>query len=359
MSPVSILILIAGLAVFGWALPIIGIVVLVGITVLYINRKLNPLPDYAITKKLQHCIIAHRAGTANASTIAANIDGSSPGGSLSEYGIIPENTLAAFRAAKQLGIKSVEFDVRMTLDGIAVCFHDETVGNTLQVPPNDANKSVSEFTFKELQSFPLLESRCGDHFAKERIPRFDDVVALCRDLDLYMMIEIKQRGNQLRKCCEQVARGIAANQVHDRCYVASFNPLALYYVRAADSTICTGFLYAGSASAAITTECEKHGVSAPIVFKVPLIAKSIDWILRSLGSPFMLRLLGHSIAAVDSKYISARLAEEYKKSNITVLVWTVNDPAQQEYLFNTLNVSVITDAPTMSLAVTGSDFKSE
>lgn len=42
----------------------------------------------------------------------------------------PENTLAAFRAARALGVLMQEFDVQATRDGALVCLHDESLDRT-------------------------------------------------------------------------------------------------------------------------------------------------------------------------------------------------------------------------------------
>lgn len=42
----------------------------------------------------------------------------------------PENTLAAFRKAKQNGASAVEFDLDFTQDGVPVIIHDATVDRT-------------------------------------------------------------------------------------------------------------------------------------------------------------------------------------------------------------------------------------
>ena len=69
-------------------------------------------------------IIAHRGGSSEA----------------------PENTLAAFRTAKENGAACVEFDVDFTKDGRAVVIHDSTVDRT-----TDGSGAVSEFTFEEIR----------------------------------------------------------------------------------------------------------------------------------------------------------------------------------------------------------------
>ncbi len=41
--------------------------------------------------------------------------------------VAPENTLAAFKKALGVGAHGVEFDVRLSKDGIPVVIHDETL----------------------------------------------------------------------------------------------------------------------------------------------------------------------------------------------------------------------------------------
>ena len=75
-------------------------------------------------------IIAHRGGSAEA----------------------PENTLAAFRLAKENGAYGVEFDVDFTKDGRAVVIHDSTVDRT-----TNGKGLVSEFSFEEIRK---LDASC-------------------------------------------------------------------------------------------------------------------------------------------------------------------------------------------------------
>ncbi|MGE5147834.1 MAG: glycerophosphodiester phosphodiesterase family protein, partial [Candidatus Eiseniibacteriota bacterium] len=44
--------------------------------------------------------------------------------------LAPENTLAGFRAAAAAGVTAVEFDVRLSADGVPMVIHDATVERT-------------------------------------------------------------------------------------------------------------------------------------------------------------------------------------------------------------------------------------
>lgn len=56
-----------------------------------------------------------------------------------------ENTLEAFRATFELGGDGNEIDIRITKDGVLVCFHDDMLDRILE-----AYGDVSEYTWKEL-----------------------------------------------------------------------------------------------------------------------------------------------------------------------------------------------------------------
>lgn len=76
----------------------------------------------------------------------------------------PENSLAAFRAAREAGY-GVELDVRFTADRQIVVFHDDD----LQRMCGD-NRRVDACTYEELQTVRLLNS-------DERIPLLSDVLS--------------------------------------------------------------------------------------------------------------------------------------------------------------------------------------
>jgi len=80
------------------------------------------------------------------------------------FGKAPDNTLAALRLAFQDGAAGVEVDTRLTADGQAVCFHDDTLERT-----TDGTGAVADLTLADLK---LLDagSKYDPAFAGERVP---------------------------------------------------------------------------------------------------------------------------------------------------------------------------------------------
>lgn len=99
----------------------------------------------------------------------------------------PENTLAAFRTARELGGEGVtcETDLALTSDGEFVLIHDETVDRT-----TDGRGLVRNMTWPELAQ--LDAGRWfGADFAGERIPRLRDALHLARELGIIYQLELK------------------------------------------------------------------------------------------------------------------------------------------------------------------------
>ncbi len=107
--------------------------------------------------------------------------------------LAPENTLAGIRLAARLGFSAVEFDVMLSGDGTPVLIHDETLERT-----TSGRGAVSETP--DAQLFAL---DAGDG---ERVPRYADAVAACRDYGLLANVEIKPAAGFERQTAETVAR---------------------------------------------------------------------------------------------------------------------------------------------------------
>lgn len=83
----------------------------------------------------------------------------------------PENTMAAFRRAWELGVEGVELDVHVSRDGHVVVMHDET---TRRIGGRD--RKIADQTLAELRQLDVGTWK-SPAFRGERIPTLDDVLA--------------------------------------------------------------------------------------------------------------------------------------------------------------------------------------
>src|SRR5262245_21866107 len=85
-------------------------------------------------------------------------------------GHAPENTMTSFEQALSLGADMLEFDVRLSKDGVPFVIHDANLDRT-------SNRSLN---VSELSSKDLLELDAGSwfdlRFAGERIPQLSSLL---------------------------------------------------------------------------------------------------------------------------------------------------------------------------------------
>jgi glycerophosphoryl diester phosphodiesterase len=105
----------------------------------------------------------------------------------------PEHTLAAYRLAIEQGADFVEQDLAVTKDGVLICLHDASLERTTDVeqrfPSRFTEMAVegarrkawlaNDFTLAEIKTLDA-GSWFDPKFAGERVPTFDEAVALIK-----------------------------------------------------------------------------------------------------------------------------------------------------------------------------------
>ncbi len=129
-------------------------------------------------------------------------------------GDAPENSMAAFQKAVEAGY-GIELDVQLTKDRVPVVFHDNTLKRVCGQPG-----CVSDYTFEELQEFPLAVSG-------ERIPKFEDVLRLI-DGHVPLIVEYKMETADTGVC---VLGNQLLSQYQGLYCIESFNPAAVHWYK--------------------------------------------------------------------------------------------------------------------------------
>jgi glycerophosphoryl diester phosphodiesterase len=141
----------------------------------------------------------------------------------------PEQTLAAFRRAVELGADMIEADVRRTRDGQLVMFHDPTLERT-----TNGDGFVSNHAFDELRRLDA-GGWFSASFAGERIPSLDELFELAGQERIRLCLEVKGESAAERASVAcAVARAIEQRGRLGQDVLASFDHQAL--VTAAGST---------------------------------------------------------------------------------------------------------------------------
>jgi glycerophosphoryl diester phosphodiesterase len=149
----------------------------------------------------------------------------------------PENTLAAYQRARELGADGVELDVMLSADGEVVVRHDWELERT-----TNGSGRVKDHTLAQLKTLDA-GSWFAPEFAGEHIPTLREVCAWA-GLDMLLDIELKSvdvGDNGLERKVIPIVQEFGLEQ---RVVLSSFNPFALRRVKAIQPTLHTGLLYA-------------------------------------------------------------------------------------------------------------------
>lgn len=226
-------------------------------------------------------------------------------------GHAPENTLAGFRAAAKLGVRWVEFDVHLSLDGVPVLLHDDTLDRT-----TDGKGAVGNLTLGTLQGYDAGQWY-SNAYQGERIPTLSEAIRLLASLGMGANVEIKPSAGR------ETATGHAVGRILREEWpsnlpaplVSSFTPASLAALRHAAPMFQRGLL---------------------------LSRVGRDW--------------GDQMQALDCRTLHCNhrnldkaVAREIRRSGYPLLCYTVNDRNRANTLFEWGVDAVISDHPDRML----------
>lgn len=107
----------------------------------------------------------------------------------------PENTLAAFDKALELGLCHIELDAQLTADGVAVVFHDSVLART-----SDGSGPLASHTLAELKRLDA-GAWFGEEFRGQRMPTLEEVLTRYQGR-AYLHLELKSE--------EEILPGVVA-----------------------------------------------------------------------------------------------------------------------------------------------------
>ena len=140
----------------------------------------------------------------------------------------PENTLASFRSAIDLGVDMIECDVHMSADGELVVIHDHTLDRT-----TNGSGLVAQHTLAELRE---LDAGGG-----ERLPVLAEVSQLARDR-VGLCVEIKQIPIPYPDLEEKLLAQLRDLDTLDQTAVVSFHHGAVRRLKELEPRLAVGVL---------------------------------------------------------------------------------------------------------------------
>ncbi len=151
-------------------------------------------------------------------------------------GYAPENTLASFSRALELGATSVEFDVQQTKDQRLVVIHDDELSRVAGL-----RRRVGSMSYLELSQVDV-GSWFDSHFKGERVPLLEEVLDLFAG-KVELHLEIKHGTRPYPGIEERVLELLGSRPEQEgKVVVSSFYHESLHRLRTLDRTLRLGFL---------------------------------------------------------------------------------------------------------------------
>jgi glycerophosphoryl diester phosphodiesterase len=154
--------------------------------------------------------------------------------------LAPENTIASFKKAAELGADGIELDVQLTADRHIVVVHDEQLGRTC-----NGSGNVMDLRLEYLRGLDF-GGWFSEGSAGEKIPLLEEVMDLAKKTGMILNIEIKAVPGKYSTDIEDVlAYAIKDSGMEDRIIVSSFNHYSLVKIRKIYQKIKIAPLYVG------------------------------------------------------------------------------------------------------------------
>ncbi|MFZ0431820.1 MAG: glycerophosphodiester phosphodiesterase family protein [Candidatus Acidiferrales bacterium] len=225
-------------------------------------------------------------------------------------GYAPENTLAAYQRALEVGAGFIETDLHLTRDARFVAMHDATLDRT-----TNGHGAVSEFSLAELRE--LDAGMWFDRsFMGQRIPTLEDILAFAQKQDAIFYLELKfDTGMGMDSSLAGALRGV---DNASRTVVISFDPRQVENVRKFDPGIMTGLLVEKSGG-----DCVQLAVA-----------------------------LGARQVCPRSDLITPELIAQAHAADLRVATWTVDDEQEMKRVIGAGADGVMTNFPDRLRALT-------
>ena len=276
-------------------------------------------------------------------------------------GLAPENTLPGFALALSLGVTTLETDIAVSRDGVLVISHDPALNPDITRGPDGQFLSsrgpvIWHTDFAELQRYDVGRLKPGTRYAEQypqqkphdgaRLPRLDELFALVKksgNSQVRLALEIKVRPDAPDETpapepfARKLVDAVRAAGMAERTTILSFDWRALQAVQKIAPEIGTVYL------SIQRPQFDNIGAGKPGPW--PWTA---GFGHAEHGSvPKMIKAAGGRIWSSFHLDLDAAKVKEAQALGISVLAWTVNDPAQIARAVDLGVDGIVTDRPDL------------
>jgi glycerophosphoryl diester phosphodiesterase len=282
-------------------------------------------------------------------------------------GLAPENTLAAFRRACQIGVDGLELDVLLTADRKVVVHHDFSLKPEIARTPNgkwlkqDNRPAIKNLKLAELKIYDVGRLRPYTRYSRrypeqspidgERIPTLREVISTYKngcDPETQIWVEIKTSPEkpEMTPAPEDVAEAVVQvlleEKIAPNTLILSFDWRVLVYVQKITPDIPTVYLTLVGRS----LDNIKPGQPGPSPWTAGI---DVDEFNGSI--PRAVNAAGGRYWAPYYKHVTSNLVQEAQQLGLQVFVWTPDARSDMERLIKMGVNGIITNRPDILKSV--------
>lgn len=224
-------------------------------------------------------------------------------------GSAPENTLASFRSAMDIGADFIELDIHLSKDGELIVMHDETVTRT-----TNGKGKIRNLTLEQIKSLDA-GSWFGDKFKGLVVPTLDEVFQLSGG-KIKLLIEVKGSSRKYPGIEKKLVETIYKYYAKDWCIVQSFDDEILKNISQLDPSIVLHQLIVGR-------------IFPPVI---PEFIRAVN---------------------PNHHFVSGKKIEKIHSQGKKIFVWTVNEEKRMGKLISMEVDGIITNYPEKLKNLTG------
>ncbi|MBX3643616.1 MAG: glycerophosphodiester phosphodiesterase [Rubrivivax sp.] len=276
-------------------------------------------------------------------------------------GLAPENTLPGFARALGIGVTTLETDIAISRDGVLLISHDPALNPDITRGPdgqflNSRGPLIWHTDFAELQRYDVGRLKPGTRYAEQypaqqpsdgaRLPRLEELFAMVKtpgrgDVRLALEIKVTPTAPDETMAPEPFARALVdavrGAGLAPRTTILSFDWRALQAVQRIAPEIGTVYLTIQR------PQFDNIGAGRP---------GASPWTagirFAEHGSvPKMIHAAGGRIWSSQHADLDAAKVQEAHALGLTVLAWTVNEPAQIARMMDLGVDGIVSDRPDL------------
>ena len=247
--------------------------------------------------------------------------------------IAPENTILAAQKAYEVGADMWELDTGMLKDGTLIVLHDNTFQRTTNIDeifPDRVDNHLTTFTRQEVSKLDAgcfyqkndpfhqiqngaVSSESLKSFNGLPIPTLEEALLFTKERNWQVNVEIKDMKNTFadQKIVQEILNLIQKIKAEDHVLISSFN----------------------------------HQYLAEFHTKQPLIPTAALVAIPKLWDRKLCEKLGVAAYHPPKHLLTQSLIQKFIKKQLSVNIWTVNDPDQMENWIQAGATGIITDFP--------------